>query len=84
MFFLDLVFSQKKIMFLLDNFRLKGEKDLCALINKLMDYVNARLDKDIFLEEEICKLYMLRIEHLYYKVNFQYFFHSYWFFSQSL
>lgn len=58
----------------LDDFRLKGEKDLCALINKLMDYVNARLDKDIFLEEEVCKLYMLRIEHLYYKVNFSCFF----------
>lgn len=51
-------------------FRLKGEKDLCALIDKLMDYVNARLNKNIFLEEEVCKLYMLRIEHLYYKVNF--------------
>ncbi|MCP9265110.1 Eukaryotic translation initiation factor 3 subunit 8 [Dirofilaria immitis] len=47
--------------------KLKGEKDLCALIDKLMDYVNARLDKGVFLEEEVCKLYMLRIEHLYYK-----------------
>ncbi|VDN06533.1 unnamed protein product [Thelazia callipaeda] len=47
--------------------KLKGEKDLCALIDKLLDYVNARFGKNIFLEEEICNLYMLRIEHLYYK-----------------
>ncbi|KAL3990909.1 Eukaryotic translation initiation factor 3 subunit 8 N-terminus family protein [Acanthocheilonema viteae] len=51
--------------------KLKGEKDLCALIDKLMEYVNARQDKDIFLEEEVCKLYMLRIEHLYYKYEIE-------------
>lgn len=52
-------------------FRLKGEKDLCALIEKAMDYMHGLYkDKGIFLDEEICKLYMLRIEHVYYKVIF--------------
>ncbi|VDO36685.1 unnamed protein product, partial [Brugia timori] len=54
--------------------KLKGEKDLCGLIDKLMDYVNTRLNKDVFLEEEVCKLYMLRIEHLYYKAKFSFIF----------
>ncbi|VDM43519.1 unnamed protein product [Toxocara canis] len=47
--------------------KLKGEKDLCALIDKAMKYVDERLGRGIFIEDEICKLYMLRIEHLYYK-----------------
>ncbi|VDN51587.1 unnamed protein product [Dracunculus medinensis] len=48
--------------------KLKGEKDLCALIEKAMDYMHGLYkDKGIFLDEEICKLYMLRIEHVYYK-----------------
>ncbi|MFH4980709.1 hypothetical protein AB6A40_007418 [Gnathostoma spinigerum] len=47
--------------------KLKGEKDLCQLIDKCMIYVEERLDKGIFIEDEICKIYMLRIEHLYYK-----------------
>uniref|UniRef100_A0A914ZPL2 Eukaryotic translation initiation factor 3 subunit C n=1 Tax=Parascaris univalens TaxID=6257 RepID=A0A914ZPL2_PARUN len=47
--------------------KLKGEKDLCALIEKTMNYVDQRVDSGIFIEDEMCKLYMLRIEHLYYK-----------------
>lgn len=47
--------------------KLKGEKDLCALIDKCIKYTDERLDKGIFIEDEICKLYMLKIEHLYYK-----------------
>ncbi|VDK44270.1 unnamed protein product [Anisakis simplex] len=47
--------------------KLKGEKDLCTLIDKAMVYVNERLEEGIFIDDEICKLYMLRIEHLYYK-----------------
>uniref|UniRef100_A0A0N5ALS2 Eukaryotic translation initiation factor 3 subunit C n=1 Tax=Syphacia muris TaxID=451379 RepID=A0A0N5ALS2_9BILA len=47
--------------------KLKGEKDLCVLIDKTMEYANQRLDKGIFVEDEICKLYMLKIDHLYYK-----------------
>lgn len=57
-------------MLLKDFNRLKGEKDLCVLIGKTMDYANQRLDKDVFVEDEICKLYMLKIDHLYYKVSF--------------
>uniref|UniRef100_F1KV38 Eukaryotic translation initiation factor 3 subunit C n=1 Tax=Ascaris suum TaxID=6253 RepID=F1KV38_ASCSU len=47
--------------------KLKGEKELCALIDKSVDYVGQRIDDGIFTQEEICKLYMLKIEHLYYK-----------------
>uniref|UniRef100_A0A914ZZQ8 Eukaryotic translation initiation factor 3 subunit C n=1 Tax=Parascaris univalens TaxID=6257 RepID=A0A914ZZQ8_PARUN len=47
--------------------KLKGEKELCALIDKSVDYVDQRIDDGIFTQEEICKLYMLKIEHLCYK-----------------
>uniref|UniRef100_A0A915A403 Eukaryotic translation initiation factor 3 subunit C n=1 Tax=Parascaris univalens TaxID=6257 RepID=A0A915A403_PARUN len=49
--------------------KLKGEKELCALIDKSVDYVDQRIDDGIFTQEEICKLYMLKIEHLCYKVH---------------
>ncbi|KAF8366207.1 eif-3.C [Pristionchus pacificus] len=47
--------------------KLKGEKDMCTLIVKTQDYVDDRVRKDVFTNDEICKIYMLRIEHLYYK-----------------
>ncbi|GMT27988.1 hypothetical protein PFISCL1PPCAC_19285 [Pristionchus fissidentatus] len=47
--------------------KLKGEKDMCTLIDKVQGYVESAKEKDVFTNEEICKIYMLRIEHLYYK-----------------
>ncbi|GMR53280.1 hypothetical protein PMAYCL1PPCAC_23475, partial [Pristionchus mayeri] len=47
--------------------KLKGEKDMCTLIVKTQEYVDDRVRKDVFTNDEICKIYMLRIEHLYYK-----------------
>lgn len=47
--------------------KLKGEKDICQLIEKAQAFVDERLSLGIFENDEVCKVYMLRIDHLYYK-----------------
>lgn len=49
-------------------FRLKGEKDMCTLIERTERYVEDNMGQGAFELDEICKVYMMRIEHLYYKV----------------
>lgn len=46
--------------------KLKGEKDMCILIERTEKYVQERIDEGIFDVDEVCKVYMTRIEHLYY------------------
>ncbi|KHJ78883.1 PCI domain protein [Oesophagostomum dentatum] len=52
--------------------KLKGEKDMCALIERTEKYVQERIDEGIFDVDEVCKIYMMRIEHLYYKYQDNY------------
>ncbi|RCN48509.1 PCI domain protein [Ancylostoma caninum] len=52
--------------------KLKGEKDMCILIERTEKYVQERIDEDIFDVDEVCKIYMMRIEHLYYKYQENY------------
>lgn len=47
--------------------KLKGEKDMCSLIERTQEYVDKHIGKNLFDNEEVSKIYMLRIEHLYYK-----------------
>lgn len=43
---------------------------MCILIERTEKYVQERIDEGIFDVDEVCKVYMTRIEHLYYKVCF--------------
>ncbi|KAK5967664.1 Eukaryotic translation initiation factor 3 subunit C [Trichostrongylus colubriformis] len=52
--------------------KLKGEKDMCTLIERTEKYVHERIHEDIFDVDEVCKVYMTRIEHLYYKYQDNY------------
>ncbi|VDM59025.1 unnamed protein product [Angiostrongylus costaricensis] len=52
--------------------KLKGEKDMCTLIERTEKYVQERIHEDIFDVDEVCKVYMTRIEHLYYKYQDNY------------
>nr|CDJ90991.1 Eukaryotic translation initiation factor 3 subunit 8 and Proteasome component region PCI domain containing protein [Haemonchus contortus] len=52
--------------------KLKGEKDMCILIERTEKYVQERIHEDIFDVDEVCKVYMTRIEHLYYKYQDNY------------
>ncbi|KJH45330.1 PCI domain protein [Dictyocaulus viviparus] len=47
--------------------KLRGEKDMCILIERTEKYVQERIHENIFDVDEVCKVYMTRIEHLYYK-----------------
>lgn len=47
--------------------KLRGEKEMCTLIERTEQYVEDNKNRDIFELDEICKIYMMRIEHLYYK-----------------
>ncbi|CAI4227571.1 unnamed protein product [Auanema sp. JU1783] len=49
--------------------KLKGEKEMCDLIDRTLRYVEERFDLGIFDVDEICKVYMMQIEHLYYKYH---------------
>ncbi|CAL2030813.1 hypothetical protein CAEBREN_21273 [Caenorhabditis brenneri] len=51
--------------------KLKAEKDMCQLIEKAEGYVELRGHLKIFDEHEVCKVYMMRIEHTYYKYQDQ-------------
>lgn len=51
------------------NSRLRGEKDICQLIERTEKYVESKDKLNLFDSDEICKVYMMRIEHLYYKVE---------------
>lgn len=46
--------------------KLKGEKDICTLIEKAQAYVESH-PREWFDTSELLTVYMLRIEHLYYK-----------------
>lgn len=52
--------------------KLKGEKDMCTLIERTERYVQERIHENIFDVDEVCKVYMTRIEHLYYKYQDNY------------
>ncbi|CAJ0924287.1 unnamed protein product, partial [Mesorhabditis belari] len=47
--------------------KLKGEKDICSLIEKIQKFIDERIEIGLFENDEVCKIYMLRIEHMYYK-----------------
>jgi len=47
--------------------KLKGEKRLCDLIEKAQGYVDSRVRTKGFEVEELAIIYMIRIEHMYYK-----------------
>jgi translation initiation factor 3 subunit C len=47
--------------------KLKGEKDLCGLISNAQSYVDSRRDSKHLDPTEVAIIYMLNIEHLYYK-----------------
>jgi len=49
--------------------KLKGERDLYTLIEKAQGYVDSHRDGNIFDATEVAIIYMLRIEHLYYKYS---------------
>lgn len=49
--------------------RLKGEKDMCDLIIRTQNYMEEREGQNLFEVDEVCKIYMMRIEHVYYKVQ---------------
>ncbi|CAP24647.1 Protein CBR-EIF-3.C [Caenorhabditis briggsae] len=51
--------------------KLKAEKDMCQLIEKAENYVELRNHLGIFDKHEVCKVYMMRIEHTYYKYQDQ-------------
>uniref|UniRef100_A0A1I8AIL4 Eukaryotic translation initiation factor 3 subunit C n=1 Tax=Steinernema glaseri TaxID=37863 RepID=A0A1I8AIL4_9BILA len=46
---------------------LKGEKELCALIETAQVFMEERIGEEFFMPDEMWQIYMLRIEHLYYK-----------------
>lgn len=45
--------------------RLKDEKVVCSIVERLQSYLENRGTSG-----EICRIYLRRIEHLYYKVSF--------------
>uniref|UniRef100_A0A915DJB0 Eukaryotic translation initiation factor 3 subunit C n=1 Tax=Ditylenchus dipsaci TaxID=166011 RepID=A0A915DJB0_9BILA len=49
--------------------KLKGEKELCTLISKAQSYVDIRRKSGILEPNEAVIIYMLNIEHLYYKYS---------------
>ncbi|PAV62509.1 hypothetical protein WR25_00139 [Diploscapter pachys] len=49
--------------------KLRGEKDICQLIERTEKYVESKEKLNLFDSDEICKVYMMRIEHLYYKYD---------------
>lgn len=49
--------------------KLKGERELCALIEKAQAYVDSRRGSDVFDSTEVGLIYSIRIEHLYYKFS---------------
>ncbi|EFO90496.1 CRE-EIF-3.C protein [Caenorhabditis remanei] len=51
--------------------KLRAEKDMCLLIEKAERYVELRNHLKIFDKHEVCKVYMMRIEHTYYKYQDQ-------------
>uniref|UniRef100_A0A8R1E1B5 Eukaryotic translation initiation factor 3 subunit C n=1 Tax=Caenorhabditis japonica TaxID=281687 RepID=A0A8R1E1B5_CAEJA len=51
--------------------KLKAEKDMCGLIEKAEKYVELRNQSGIFDKHEVCKVYMMRIGHIYYKYKDQ-------------
>ncbi|KAK0424319.1 hypothetical protein QR680_008607 [Steinernema hermaphroditum] len=46
---------------------LKGEKELCTLIETAQKFMEGNFGTEYFLQDEMWQMYMLRIEHLYYK-----------------
>ncbi|CAD6190946.1 unnamed protein product [Caenorhabditis auriculariae] len=52
--------------------KLKGEKDMCTLIERTQKYIEERIHLGIFDQHEVCKVYMMRIEHFYYKYKEHY------------
>lgn len=46
---------------------MKGEKKLCDLIEKAQQYVDSRENSPGFEIDDLATIYMLRIEHVYYK-----------------
>ncbi|CAB3408489.1 unnamed protein product [Caenorhabditis bovis] len=51
--------------------KLRAEKDMCLLIEKAEKFVDLRNSENLFDKQEVAKLYMMRIEHLYYKYKDQ-------------
>ncbi|CAI5438264.1 unnamed protein product [Caenorhabditis angaria] len=51
--------------------KLRGEKDMCNLIERAEKYVELRHHLGVFDKYEVCKIYMMRIEHIYYKYKDQ-------------
>jgi|UniRef100_A0A914Q7M2 translation initiation factor 3 subunit C len=49
--------------------KLKGERELCILIEKAQAFVDTHLQNNIFDNTEVATIYLLRIEHLYYKYS---------------
>uniref|UniRef100_A0AC34RAR3 Eukaryotic translation initiation factor 3 subunit C N-terminal domain-containing protein n=1 Tax=Panagrolaimus sp. JU765 TaxID=591449 RepID=A0AC34RAR3_9BILA len=49
--------------------KLKGERDLCTLIEKAEAYVDVHRTDNVFDSTEIAIIYVMRIEHLYYKYS---------------
>lgn len=53
---------------------MKGEKEFCNLIQKAHEYVESRRNANLLDPNEMVIVYMLSIEHLYYKVGLLLFF----------
>lgn len=49
--------------------KLKGERELCNLIEKAQNFVDVHKSGNVFDSTEIATVYLLRIEHLYYKYS---------------
>ncbi|KAI1702154.1 PCI domain-containing protein [Ditylenchus destructor] len=49
--------------------KLKGERELCTLITKAQGYVDSRRKSNLLDPNEVVVIYMLHIEHLYYKFS---------------
>uniref|UniRef100_A0A0N4ZUJ8 Eukaryotic translation initiation factor 3 subunit C n=1 Tax=Parastrongyloides trichosuri TaxID=131310 RepID=A0A0N4ZUJ8_PARTI len=51
--------------------KLKGEQEFCNLLEKVLLYVESRKNDGIFMDDELIHAYMMRIEHMYYKFDYE-------------
>uniref|UniRef100_A0AC35TVG1 Eukaryotic translation initiation factor 3 subunit C n=1 Tax=Rhabditophanes sp. KR3021 TaxID=114890 RepID=A0AC35TVG1_9BILA len=51
--------------------KLKGEQEFCNLLEKLMKYIKSKEGKGIFHEDEYIQAMMMRVEHMYYKFDYE-------------
>ncbi|CEF66807.1 Eukaryotic translation initiation factor 3 subunit C [Strongyloides ratti] len=51
--------------------KLKGEQEFCNLLEKVLSYVESKKDTGIFMDDELIQVYMMRIEHMYYKFDYE-------------